>query len=217
MYCTQCGTKATSGANYCGNCGAELQPTPVDESFSFVTQSFESNAFASGIRRPHPWLRYFARIIDFSWFSLLVLGIGHNIVPDKIIALRSSVYSPLLSIGVLWVWCFVEPVFLVLKGATPGKWLCGISLRTSGRWGNNYSTYFERSFRVLLTGMFLGVPPFSFIGFSLAYRGLKSTGVTSWDRYLNIDVIHDRLTIAQALMAFSTFAGSVAAIVYFFS
>lgn len=160
----------------------------------------------------HPWIRYLARIFDFAWFGLAITAAAYALFPNVITAWRSSSYSVLYSTAVLCAWCLVEPIFLMSKGATPGKWMCGVRLEARGDWTACYATYFERSAQVLGRGMFLGIPPMSLVAMFISYRRLLTDGATHWDRNLHIGVVHQRFGIVR----FSSWAVLFSAIIFAF-
>lgn len=130
-----------------------------------------------------PWVRYWARLMDFFLFSLLsglVLGI---IFPPAL-----EINGTLLGILLLFVYVFVEPIMLTSWGTTPGKALLRVRLRKSNGKKPTYLEALGRSVSVWVGGWGLGIPIVALITLITAYKKLKKDGITRWDggRYFNV-------------------------------
>lgn len=114
-----------------------------------------------------PWRRFFARGIDLSLYGLIWLMLalwGFRLNPDAQIG---WVWSVLCSY-VAWALDFVfEPLLLHFWGATPGKWVFGLSVRDEDGHKLSVRTAFARTWGVFCTGMGWGAPGYE------QYRMLK--------------------------------------------
>ena len=179
----------------------------------------EGRKFFGGIH--HPWRRYFARmfdyvtvlflflvfaamsdglsfsgkfdIIDYDLYTLLRLLLP--IWPYLILPVGTSRFSIIF----VWVWVPIETVLLATVGNTPGKWLFGISVRTSSEETLTFIEAFRRSMDVLLKGMALGAPFALFFTQYFAYKRLANTGTTLWDNDHDCVVSHKTWSTERAI------------------
>jgi hypothetical protein len=135
---------------------------------------------------PHPWLRWFARIVDLT-ITAFVLGMVAAILAPSSTIFDNSLAS---SIIVLLVWMVVEPFVLTHFENTPGKALLNIRLQTADGRSLKLDQAFQRSARVWFFGMGAGLPIVSLITMVVAYNKLKNEGITSWDREGDLSVTH---------------------------
>ena len=106
-------------------------------------------------REPHPWRRYFARMLDhaiaasFVWFIIVVL-------------LRWRPAGELLSTVSAYASWFVlmplEALCLHRWGTTPGKWIFGIRIEAAEGGRLSFSDALRRAWSVFRDGMCLGIP-----------------------------------------------------------
>jgi hypothetical protein len=165
-----------------------IQPSPLAAQEEAVTQ----------IR---PWVRYWARSIDIFLFCIcsgFVLGI---IAPDVLTASEN-----VLGLLFVFLWCFVEPIFLSTWGSTPGKALLRTTLRNADGSTLNYGSALSRSFDVWLRGLGIGFPLVSLITLLVAYNKLTKNGITSWDQSRNLTVTHKKIGPARVIVAILLFA-----------
>jgi len=102
-------------------------------------------------------------------------------------------------------WHLLEGLMIHFFGTTPGKAIFGIRItRASGSpvglwagWG--------RSYYVWLAGFGLCIFPFTVIGMTLALFRLLSTGMTIWDRHLQLRVQHVPIGPGRILLALAVF------------
>ena len=150
----------------------------------------ESGKFWGGIQ--HPWRRLFARIVDISILGTLPLFV----VTFSVIIFNAVEFAKVLKYPIVtWfivpvLWIPIEAIFLSTIGNTPAKWLFGISVRTTSGRKLSFSQAFERSFRVFLQGMGLGIPIVTLFPQFFAYRRLTKTGTTLWDTATECAVIY---------------------------
>jgi uncharacterized RDD family membrane protein YckC len=162
------------------------RPTPPPDPVAFEAAGATGATEALGSSEPHPWTRYFARLIDIviGGFALgVVLGLAGP-------ALLEAMPSIVLGIFALFLWCFIEAVLLSTWGTTPGKALLGVTLRTAQGGKLDFGTALSRAFKVWVFGLGLGIPIVSLITVVKAYNRLKKLGETSWDAEGRFQVIH---------------------------
>lgn len=195
----------------CPKCGAiyakmeafiaekELTPTPSHKEKTAAasaieqTQETKIDIFLGGVH--HPWRRYFARTVDICTLGLLALFVMaiviYLVIPDKYDVFSKALNNPFISSFIMVVlWMPIETVLLANVGNTPGKWLFGISLRSSTGHRLSFNQSLERSFRVLLQGMALGIPVVAAFTQFLAYQRLRRTGTTLWDTATDCVITH---------------------------
>ncbi|MFZ2395317.1 MAG: RDD family protein [Smithella sp.] len=172
----------------------------------------ESGKFLGGIY--HPWRRYFARWVDYITGGLLayflfyvVCGLLVNILfPDKIEVITKILENPIIaSIIISVLWMPIEAALLSTVGNTPGKWLFGISVRTTSGQILSFSQALDRSFRVLISGEAICIPVVLVIPEIFAYRRLTKTGTTLWDTAIDCTVTHKTWSVARTIACIGTF------------
>lgn len=122
-----------------------------------------------------PWLRWGARVFD-NIAILLALGVVISSWPQHIPDEADGFWA----IPVLLLWFPVEALFVSLFGATPGKWLFGISVLHHDGSRLTFRTALYRSVSVFLSGMGAGI----FAPFTQAWSfwRIAKYGETVWDR-----------------------------------
>ncbi len=149
--------------------------------------------------RANPWLRFLARMFDYSWFFCALWGarkaFGLPVKTDTFIPIE------------YFVWIPFETLFLCTFGKTPGKWLTGTDLRHGRKLRLDFSTALQRSFKVWIRGLGLGIVVINVLCMAAAYQRLKLFRVTSWDRDDHIGITHHpvsplRLYFATAVALF---------------
>ncbi len=118
---------------------------------------------------PHyPWRRYFARGLDFSLASILVLFLRalifnvSNLNPN----IGSRLLVAVLSLGVVLI---AEPLMLHFWGTTPGKWVFRLRLCQEDGTPLSYEDAFGRTINVLLAGCALRLPLVSLVTYGLSF------------------------------------------------
>lgn len=144
--------------------------------------------------RGRPWVRYWARMIDYSLFTL-VIGI---LFGYPYLGFRPM--PPFWGIPILFVWIFVETALVTLWGTTPGKWLLKTQVRDQKYQRLTFSNALNRSFSVWWMGVGAGLPIISLITMIVAGLKLSNNGVTSWDRQEKYRVCHEKIGIARCVI-----------------
>jgi hypothetical protein len=145
-------------------------------------------ARAQGVPQVRPWVRYFARSVDF-WICGFLVGVGVGVA-----GFSADVPQFVYGLTIPFVWIFVEALLLSTCGTTPGKWLFNTWVADSMGSRLSFSNALSRAFSVWFMGLGLGLPIVNFITLIVSYVKLKNAGITSWDREGQYVVIHERLS-----------------------
>lgn len=204
LTCPDCGQSVSDQAFACQYCGrpvraGEFQPAgsprhgvgQPERPASAVPRPTESSPAEPAEAEPsrHPWIRYWARTVD-TIIAVFGLAIVLGILSPGAFAEDESGYA--LVFSALFVWIFVEAMMLATWGTTPGKALLRVRVTQNGqppRFGNALS----RSFRVWFFGLGIGFPLVTAITMLVAYNKLMKRGKTSWDRKLDLSVLHGEI------------------------
>jgi len=128
-----------------------------------------------------PWLRFLARMVDYSLFFLALFAISWG-----------KIESASLVPFEYFLWIPVEAACLRWLKTTPGKWILGIDLK-QGRLSLDYITALRRSFHVWFRGLGMGIPFINIICMLVAFQRLKMFKVTSWDRDDHIHISYRQI------------------------
>jgi len=145
--------------------------------------------------RPRIWVRFWARMIDYSFFAL-VIGVVIGIFKLPFIPMQSFIGMLLI-----FLWVFIEAFLLSTWGKTPGKWLFRISVRDQYHQKLSFSDAMNRSFSVWWLGMAAGIPIVVIVTLIVAAVKLSNAGMTSWDRSQNYQVFHGKVGVIRTLVA----------------
>ncbi|QIG47232.1 RDD family protein [Nordella sp. HKS 07] len=156
---------------------------------------------------PHPWRRNFARCLDMSLWTgiiMLLIGIGLTFLDPQIIERITGALTQPGSIAARFFLAFVlalipNALLIGLTGGTLGKWLFGVRVLDETDRPIGVTRSFKREARVFCQGLGLGIPIVSLITLFIAYRKLKMSGATGWDQALHLKVVQRRNGLAQYL------------------
>ena len=145
----------------------------------------------STVRR-RPWVRFWARMLDYSLFALLLVMI------PSLFFVAGSLFFILV---VLFIWIFIESILLSTWGTTPGKWFFKITIRTQE--GNKlpFSFALRRSLSVWWLGLAAGIPIICLITLIIAAVKLSQTGKTSWDKRGDYSISHGDIAPIRTIIA----------------
>ncbi|MCK4934853.1 MAG: RDD family protein [Simkaniaceae bacterium] len=153
------------------------------------------------IRKTRPWVRYWARILDYTLFSFIIgfiLGFSQSTLLER---------RPLfVGMFIIFLWVFVEAFLLATWGTTPGKWLFRISVRSVDGKKPIYLASLYRSLSVWFFGVGLGLPIISIITMIVSYVKLSKKKITSWDRSNHLHVEHHKIGFLRIFVAILFFA-----------
>jgi uncharacterized RDD family membrane protein YckC len=183
----------------------------------------------SELDRPQPWLRFWARAVDYVWFSsVLNLLLSAFIPPETIIEFvnsqthgdpaRAMVVATLLNAVTFLLFVPLEALWLSRRGTTPGKALLRIQVRRHDGTLPSYREALLRSMLVFVKGVAFCIPIFSLFVMSWCRTRLVRAGATSWDERVGTQVEHGepepwRYLVVTVIIAFIviTFVASVQA------
>jgi hypothetical protein len=170
--------------------------------------------------RPRPFIRFWARMFDYTAVSVLVFHLSDLAVPQGLPGEQLSevfnrymeemqkpealIFARTLFLSLIG-WQFLEAVLIHLYGTTPGKALFGIRVKTEDGKAVPIKTSLGRSFYVYVMGVGFYQFPLILIGMIFSYFRIQSTGNCLWDQHLKIRVENPplgALRIGLALCAF---------------
>ncbi len=187
----------------------EIKKNPSDDSLEFLEdkksiiytnkndiEKWNSNVSQIPFANVRPWVRFLARHIDIYIFAIIICGLWMIISPS--IFLKSRIMFGLITI---FIWIFVESVFLSSWGTTFGKWLLKIKVRDKEDKKLTFLVALKRSFLVYLKGYGLGMPIISIFTELSAYNKLINNGITTWDEDCQLVVSHQAIGIIRSAVA----------------
>lgn len=169
------------------------QPRPAGPSVAVLTKSDASTTELA-------WRRYLARLVDFFLFAALI-GMAITAMVPGIAEWVSDGRGTLLSLGVALIYLPFEAWMLSSSGATPGKRLFALRVRTVDGSPLTFERAFQRSARVYLLGIAFGLPILTQIAKLFALDRFRRTGTTLWDEQCGTIVEHGELTPARKFSA----------------
>ena len=169
-------------------------------------------AHSPDTRQVRPWIRLWARIIDtgivslaiafpVSFLMLLIVAVIIPFLSSGTASVLLFVFPVILGTVLLFVYCFIEPIFFAVFGTTPGKALLGIDVRTQTGGRLSYSQAMRRSLRVWFYGLGMGINIVVFITLLVAQHNLTHKKIATWDRLGNFRVVHRRIGVLRGTIA----------------
>lgn len=186
--CPRCNIKLPPDAKSCKNCGIEFSQINITDENIHLQDKLDAQKQILGVSQVRPWVRFWARYVDYTIFSI-IFALTTTFIMPEIINIPQAVFG----LFILFSWIFVEAFFISRYTATPGKWLCKITVRNSNGKKLSYNQALKRSLDVWFRGLGLGLPFISIITQIIAYTRLKSKGITSWDKKGQILVTHKQI------------------------
>lgn len=218
MFCKNCGQKLAQGSKFCEACGHPVSDQTAKKGYCKSCKSaFPEDALycpVCGVKNGaedvkitsvRPWVRYWARYLDLL-IAAITLGLFLGIFMPSVLDSTSEIF---LTIIIVLIWVFVEPILLSNWGTTPGKWLLRIQLKDEKGGKPEFTKALNRSFAVWFRGLGLGIPIISLFTLVAAYNRLTKQGVTSWDEGGEFSITHKRIgpfRIIVAILIFTAFA-----------
>ena len=153
---------------------------------------------------PHPWRRYFARLLDtaisgvFAEIAVLWALLAINPELGGRIAHAVATSNPVIQTPLIVALAVIpNAVIIGLSGCSIGKWIFGVRvLKPDGR-PIGVLKGLGRELRVTVMGLAFGIPLLSFITMIASMTGLRETGVTGWDRSMKLVVAQRPNTLGQ--------------------
>ncbi|MDX2164230.1 MAG: RDD family protein, partial [Gammaproteobacteria bacterium] len=148
-----------------------------------------------------PWVRFWARGLDISLYSLIITFafpslVNFSIYMQEHIAIQwYSFFQQIAALGLisLAVYIIFESLLLSTFGTTLGKWLFRVSLKTADDKKLSFTLALKRTFLMYFRGLALLLPFLSIITLIYAYASLSSSGSTSWDKECHTVITHQRI------------------------
>jgi|GEM_PF-1836910 len=139
-------------------------------------------------RWTRPWVRFWARMIDYSLFTLLLLAFFKvfNLYPYSV---PIYIHPTLMTL----VWVFVEAGLYTTWGTTPGKWFLATHVECEDGSRPTYCVGLARSFCVWWLGFGAALPVIAIITSIVANVKLSNNGITTWDKMYHYNVIHKKI------------------------
>lgn len=151
--------------------GVTYQTLDAQKYLDALDHTVEEAALSADVIPPvrSPGRRFFARMLDLLLYTAL-WGIFLELLPGSS-AIQNSTGSGLLNtVMTLLMMLFLEPLLLHLWGATPGKWVMGLSVTDSDGVRLSYSAGFSRTLSVLWYGMGGYIPIYRLIRLWKSYK-----------------------------------------------
>lgn len=188
----------------------ELLPIAAEPLPSPLRTKREPNDYEPTGEQIRPWIRNWARGVDFMLFSFcvgIVIGLVNEAALDRI---NDTVFGVIM----LLAYIVVEPLMLMSWGTTPGKFLLNVHLRNDDGSKLSYSQGIIRSLGVAAKGQGLGIPLISLVTLICSYNRLTNQGQTAWDESGNHTVSHREISGWRMLILILLFASFIALIVW---
>ena len=130
-----------------------------------------------------PWLRYFARMLDLTiytvpWYAFLAFVIQINLMA------RGTWASFFDGLALLAVTLLFEPVLLRIFGTTAGKAVFGLRVTSERSRNLTYFEGLERTWGVIGKGLGFQIPIYSLIRTWKSYKACSDEEVLPWDEYV---------------------------------
>jgi uncharacterized RDD family membrane protein YckC len=159
---------------------------------------------------PHPWRRYFARMLDTTVGAAAVMfAVGVVLVvvdQDASKAFTDFLDKPdnraintLLTVAVAML---PNALCIGFTGSSLGKWIFGVTVTHLDGRLLGFRLALQREVMVWWRGSGIGFPLISIFTLISAFRTLKDKKKTSWDEDLLLKVIHRPATTTQMVLNF---------------
>jgi|HubBroStandDraft_5_1064220.scaffolds.fasta_scaffold195044_2 hypothetical protein len=190
-----------------GHAQAAIQP--LAPTIPAIDPQKLAGRFAFTDSSPHPWRRYFARVLDTlsggtaTWFllNLLVAAVDQDTSKSIVQFSSDDQYKYLLSAVIILLASFPNALFIGLTGSSIGKWLFGIKVMSSSNSVLGFKVAFSREMIIFVKGWGLGLPIVYLFTMIAAYKNLKADGEATWDRDLGAIVTQRPSSTGQTLMS----------------
>ncbi len=158
----------------------------------------------------HPWHRWFARVwLDYVFAGFVVGVILGLVAPDSAIATNDYAF--------LWIaafcWLPLEAILVATFGATPGKYLVGMTVRRADGQLLTLPESFGRAASVWAIGCALMLPLIPIFTFNAQYNRLRKGRDSFWDEKGGYVVEHQPLSLGRTILLFAVVFGALALII----
>ncbi|NLT71571.1 MAG: RDD family protein [Verrucomicrobiaceae bacterium] len=184
------------------------------------TRPLDAPAPSGAAARTRPFVRFWARMFDYTAVSVLIFQLSDAAVPQplpgeslaevfgrylaELQKPEALVFARTLFFALIG-WHFLEAVLIHLFGTTPGKALFGIRVRKITGEPLPMKTSLGRSFYVYVLGVGFYQFPLILIGMIFSFFRIHSTGDCLWDQHLKIRVENPPLGALRIGLAFCAF------------
>jgi hypothetical protein len=148
----------------------------------------------------HPWLRFWARSIDYTILGIIISYIWCFLpieVSRKLYSIERIMYlTP-------FIWIFIESVLISKTGTTIGKWIFNIQIKGDKGKLLTCKQSIYRSSLVWLVGLGFGIRYVEVVTRVYAYIKLENEGKSVWDKKANSEIIYGQIGIWRVLIAVS--------------
>ena len=205
--CSICGTELKQDYVFCPKCGNAVTEKSMHKSINndlnintIPTQPQTSNIQddSSYDNKPHPWIRLWARSLDISIFNvLLIFVLGYYVISCNN-RLNLNKYTVIIIAFLIQLSSFIlEAWFLSIFQTTPGKKLLKIKIIPKNQKRISFKIALSRSIEVFTRGLWLGFFPLSLIPLGINHDKLQKNKITDWDKRLNLDVKHAKISFLR--------------------
>ncbi|WP_206459825.1 RDD family protein [Anaerovorax sp. IOR16] len=155
----------------------------------------------------NPWRRYFSRMIDGIIINAIILLVTVLIVRN----INSKIYETvsfsnvyiMITLIIIFIFFFIEPLLLYQFGTTPGRWILGIKLISEKEQVPlTFKRLIVRNWQCFLYGFGLGFPIISLFTMLNAfdYVNQNSNGQSKWDEKQGTIVLYKNLSFINYIM-----------------
>ncbi len=158
----------------------------------------------SELDRPRPLLRFWARIIDYLWFTVTIWMIIGLALPQSALDWLVRLYfkgAPLDPV-ILLLFVPVEAWMLSRRGTTLGKALLRVQVCRLDGTLPSYKQAIQRSLLVFVKGFAMGLFLLSLFTMSFSRARLLQRGTTSWDETTELRVEHGEPEVWRYVLLF---------------
>lgn len=133
------------------------------------------------MREVHPFRRYIARMIDYSWLQIIVQVIVFYVFRIRYSYALYQILSIVTGLGGLLLAIPVNGFLIHKWGTTLGKWIMGISIRSCNGDTLGLHSAMRREYQALKQGFGWGLPIYRIVRLIKSYRRYKQHGTNDWD------------------------------------
>lgn len=144
---------------------------------------------------PRPWVRFFAKVFDMSLAAAPVIALAPAMFP---LGGLEALLLQILMGGLAWL--VIEPLVLAVFQTTPGRALLSTKLIYEKGQKIPLGAAYDRTLRVYIKGMGLGLPIIYLFTYFVAYRHLMTHGTTSWDQDGGFEVRHGKISRLRIML-----------------
>lgn len=184
-------------------------PLPGQGSFNLgsVKERFLKNEWS--ISPPHPWRRYFARMLDIMILGTVTISlIGavlYALAPEAAENFFENSTEPENRVfdvmATVFLAAFLSAAFIGFLGTSIGKWIFGIKVTDLHNKPIGFKRAWSRELKVWFRGLGLGIPVVVFFTCLSGYQNLIRNGQTTWDEEMQLKVSYRNNGLLQICMS----------------